>query len=132
MLDYRSPTFGGFTGYAGYAFGEVAGNSKRGGNLSVGVSYASGPLYMAIAHEIHDQFYGGSRNIPTALRNITGGTGSTFVANPGTDSKDTSTRISTLYKFSDATRVEATFAVTKLSETGGTCLLYTSPSPRDS
>lgn len=120
MLDYRSPTFGGFTGYAGYAFGEVAGNSKRGGNLSVGVSYASGPLYMAIAHEIHDQFYGGSRNIPTALRNITGGTGSTFVANPGTDSKDTSTRISTLYKFSDATRVEATFAVTKLSETGGT------------
>ena len=98
MLDYRSPTFGGFTGYAGYAFGEVAGNSKRGGNLSVGVSYASGPLYMAIAHEIHDQFYGGSRNIPTALRNITGGTGSTFVANPGTDSKDTSTRISTLYK----------------------------------
>ena len=120
-IDYRSPTFGGFTAHAGYSFGEVVGDFKRGSNISTGLSYTAGPLYVGLAHEQHNKFYGGSRNVPAALRNITpaGGTGATFVALPGTDSKDVSTRISALYKVTSATRVEATFAMTKLSESGG-------------
>ena len=121
-IDYRSPSFGGFTAHAGYSFGEVAGDFEKGSNISTGISYTSGPLYMAVAHEQHNKFYGGSRNVPLALRNITagGGTGAAFVPLAGTDSKDTSTRVSALYSVTSATRIEATFAMTKLSESGGT------------
>ncbi|MDO9420608.1 MAG: porin [Herminiimonas sp.] len=121
-IDYQSPSFGGFTAYAGYSFGEVAGDFKKGSNISTGVSYSAGPLYLAVAHEQHNKFYGGSRNVPLALRNITagGGTGAAFVAVAGTDSKDTSTRVSALYQLTSATRMEASFSMTKLGESGGT------------
>jgi predicted porin len=121
-IDYQSPEFGAFQLYAGYSFGEVAGAVSDRTIVSTGVTYEQGPVYLALAHEQHHGLYGGSRNVPSALRNLAGGssTGASFVAAPGTDSKDTSTRASALYKFTKATRAEVNFAVTKLSETGGT------------
>ena len=38
---------------------------------SLGLKYDQGPWYFAIAHEIHDNFFGGSNNVPTAMRNNT-------------------------------------------------------------
>jgi predicted porin len=35
----------------------------------MGVKWDNGPIYLALAHEIHYDLYGGSANAPTALRN---------------------------------------------------------------
>jgi predicted porin len=36
---------------------------------SFGVKWDNGPFYVALAHEIHDNWFGGSTNAPTAMRN---------------------------------------------------------------
>lgn len=72
-IRYDSPTFGG-----GFEFGiQVAtqenvstataqGPSKT---YSFGVKYDKGPIYLAVAHEIHDNFFGGSAQSPGSRRN---------------------------------------------------------------
>jgi predicted porin len=121
-IDYQSPAFGAFRVLAGYSFGEVEGATSERSIVSSALTYEEGPLYLALAYERHNGLYGGSRNVPSALRNLAAGsgTGSSFVAASGTDSKDQSTRATALYKFTKATRAEVNFAVTKLSESGGT------------
>ena len=41
---------------------------------SMGVKYDKGPIYIALAHEIHDNFYGGSAQAPSSMRNNGAGT----------------------------------------------------------
>ena len=72
-IRYDSPKFGG-----GFEFGvQVAtqenvstataqGPSKT---YSVGLQYDNGPFYFAVAHEIHDNFFGGSAQAPSSRRN---------------------------------------------------------------
>lgn len=52
--------------------------------LSFGVKYDKGPFYVALAHEIHDNYFGGSFNSPSARRNIT---------TAGVSSKDEATQL---------------------------------------
>jgi predicted porin len=106
---YESPEMAGFTALFDYSLGEVAGDSTRNTVISAGLQYEAGPLYAAIAHERHRGLFGGSRNVPTALRN-----NETLA-----DSTDTATRVTAQYKFTKNTRAEANFAVLEYDETGG-------------
>jgi predicted porin len=106
---YESPEMAGFTALFDYSLGEVAGDSTRNTVISAGLQYEAGPLYAAIAHERHRGLFGGSRNVPTALRN-----NETLA-----DSTDTATRVTGQYKFTKNTRAEANFAVIEYDETGG-------------
>lgn len=42
--------------------------------LSLGVKYDKGPIYVALAHEVHNNFYGGSAQSPSSMRNNGAGT----------------------------------------------------------
>lgn len=49
-LRYTTPTFSGFQASAIYGFGEVAGDSTNGRNVSAGGSYVNGPLSATLAY----------------------------------------------------------------------------------
>jgi predicted porin len=68
-LRYDSPEFGGVQLGAQAATEENPGNVGAAKTYSVGVKYDSGPIYFALAHEIHLNWFGGSANVPTAQRN---------------------------------------------------------------
>jgi predicted porin len=107
---YASPEVSGFQGLFGYSLGEVAGSASTGNIASAGVKYEVGPVYLALAHEEHINLFGGSSNVSSALSNLT---------TAGAKSSDMSTRLTAEYAFDSGTRVEADYAWTKLSETGG-------------
>lgn len=107
---YETPEFGGFQGLFDYSLGEVPGDSKKGVVMSTGVKYDSGPLYAAIAYERHNDLFGGSKNVPSALRNDT---------NALANSRDSAVRLTAQWKFSKATRAEVNIAQLKYNETGG-------------
>ena len=73
-IRYDSPEIAGFAGGLQVATNEgpVAGVTTNTGSAKTytgGLKYDKGPFYFAIAHEIHDNWYGGSLNAPAALRN---------------------------------------------------------------
>ena len=74
-IKYESKEMGGFQAGLQVATGEnptaTLGAQKT---YSLGVKYDQGPIYVALAHEIHDNFYGGSANAPSAMRNNGAGT----------------------------------------------------------
>ena len=74
-IRYDSPRLGGFEFGAQVATAEnptpTLGSGKT---YSLGVKYDNGPIYLALAHEIHDNFFGGSANSPSAMRNNGAGT----------------------------------------------------------
>jgi predicted porin len=106
-VQYASPEFAGAQIQAQYSPDEAEGALKA-DLWSVGATYQAGGAYLALAHEIHNDFFGGSRNLAAALANpLTG----------AAHSKDTSTRGTVGYKFGD-TRLEGNFAMTKLGESG--------------
>lgn len=49
-VRYTSPTFAGLQVSGMYGFGEVAGNSSSGRNISAGASYVNGPLRASLAY----------------------------------------------------------------------------------
>jgi predicted porin len=107
---YETPEFSGFQGLFDYSLGEVPGDSKKGTVISTGVKYEAGPVYAAIAYERHNDLFGGSKNVASALRND-----SNLLAN----SRDSAVRLTAQYKFGKATRVEVNVAQMKYTETGG-------------
>jgi predicted porin len=110
-IVYESPNVAGFQGLLDYSLGEVPGSNSKGRVISTGVKYEVGPLYLAVAYETHEDLFGGSKNVPTALKND---------SNPAAKSTDTATRLTAQYKFASNTRAEANFARIKYDETGGT------------
>jgi predicted porin len=58
---------------------------------SFGADYRAGGLRVGVAHEIHNDFFGASNNVPAAVANPTNGTGG--------HSKDRATRAAALYAF---------------------------------
>lgn len=55
-IKYISPSFGGFSGSLTYAFGEdKAANTSASSVLSLGLQYASGPLFVGFAHQQQKQ-----------------------------------------------------------------------------
>jgi predicted porin len=69
-VRYDSPEVGGFQAAAQWATQEnptaLIGPAKT---LSLGVKYDQGPFYASLAWEKHDNFFGGSVNSPSAMRN---------------------------------------------------------------
>lgn len=68
-VQYESPEMAGFqfgVQVSDDGLASLAGDQKA---YSLGLKYDQGPFYVAIAHEIHDDYFGGSSQSPTALRN---------------------------------------------------------------
>ncbi len=96
-IQYESPEFSGFQFGAQYATEEAANNVPLDPKtMSVGVKYDKGPIYVALAHEIHRDYFGGSRNVRTALRNNT----------DTADSRDRATQLTVEYRFNREHKIE--------------------------
>ncbi len=72
-IRYDSPEIGGFQGGLQVATQENPTTVGAQKTYSMGVKYDGGPIYVALAYEIHDNWYGGSTNAPTAMRNNAAG-----------------------------------------------------------
>ena len=68
-IIYQSPEFSGFSGGFQWSTDEAKTETRDPRVISAGVKYDNGPFYVALAHEVHYDLYGGSRNSPSALRN---------------------------------------------------------------
>ena len=71
-IRYDSPDFGGFEAGVQVATQENPNTATGIGpqkTYSFGVKYDKGPFYFALAHEIHDNYFGGSVNAPASMRN---------------------------------------------------------------
>jgi Outer membrane protein (porin) len=70
-IRYETPEISGFTAGLQYSTDEANTDTppRSPKVISMGVKWDNGPFYVALAHEIHHDLYGGSRNAPSALRN---------------------------------------------------------------
>jgi predicted porin len=67
---YETPEIGGFTGGLQWSTNEAPSTDVHKGMVySMGVKWDNGPFYVALAHEIHKDLFGGSANAPSAQRN---------------------------------------------------------------
>jgi predicted porin len=70
-IIYETPEIGGFTGGLQWSTDEVPSNVIHQGKVySMGVKWDNGPFYVALAHEIHKDLFGGSRNAPASQSNF--------------------------------------------------------------
>jgi predicted porin len=107
---YSSPNVGGFTGLFDWSPGEVAGDST-GGVYSTGVKYENGPIYAALAYELHKNMFGGSFGVPAAIANPT--------AVPGAaSSKDQAVRATFQYTWQNGWKGEVDVANLRYTESG--------------
>ena len=113
-LMYDSPAFGGFQVHVQYGPDEIRTGNLDANLWSLGVEYKRGPIEIALAHEIHNDFFAGSNalrtNSLTALANPVDGTGSVH-------SKDTGTRLTVLYRIGGA-RISGNVANIEFDESG--------------
>ena len=109
---YDSPSLGGFEFAIQYSPDEVKTTSRNATLVSTGIRYGGkrSPFFVALAYEVHNDLFGGSRNAPSALSNF---------ANLGARSKDTAVRLTGSYTFFEKTTIEANYATLKYTETGG-------------
>ena len=99
-IRYDSPEVGGFGAGFQYATQENPNLTTGIGaakTYSLGVKYDKGPIYVALAHEIHDNWFGGSNNVPTAMRNN---------AQVGITAKDTATQFTVEWRITKDHKVE--------------------------
>lgn len=102
-IRYDSPEYGGFAGGLQVATQENPNTTTGIGaqkTLSLGAKYDSGPFYFALAHEIHDNWFGGSTNAPSAMRNN---------AQVGITSKDKATQFTVEWRPSKDHKIEFDF-----------------------
>ncbi len=103
-IAYETKEMGGFTFGVQVATSEgtpaVAANPATGSSKtwSFGVKWDNGPLYLALAHEIHDNWYGGSAQAPSSMRN----TG----AADNVDAKDKATQFTVEWRINKSNKVE--------------------------
>src|SRR5205807_9774563 len=92
-LQLESAQFSGFTAAFQYSPDETKGDAgyNLNANLySYGVKWESGPYYVSVQQERHNDFFGGSKNIPVAsLKND---------STAGAHSRDVATRLSAEYR----------------------------------
>ncbi len=112
-VQYDTPDFGGFQLHVMYGPDEI-----RTGNLdadlwSGGLEYKRGPIEASIAHEIHTDFFAGSKGVGSSspVANPTTGAGSVH-------SKDKSTRATVLYSVGGA-KIQANASTIEYTESGG-------------
>ncbi|HEX7889896.1 MAG TPA: porin [Ramlibacter sp.] len=69
-IQYESPEVADFTFGLQYSTDEAPSAENKEPKLwSAGVRYENGPWYVSLAHERHRDFFGGSRNVRSGLRN---------------------------------------------------------------
>jgi predicted porin len=68
-IVYETPEIADFQFGYQYSTDEVTSGPRKPRLQSFGVRYDNGPIYVALAHEIHWDFFGGSRNAPSSMRN---------------------------------------------------------------
>jgi len=85
---YDSPNIGGFQFGAQYSSNEAKTATRDPKVWSTGVKYQFGKLAVHLAHEIHDDLFGGSRNVRTSQSNF---------ADLGVNSKDKATQFMVQY-----------------------------------
>ncbi|HEY4316777.1 MAG TPA: porin [Herbaspirillum sp.] len=112
---YESPEVAGFTGLFDWSPSEKEGDAS-GGVYSTGVKYENGPVYAALAYELHKNLFGGSNGVKD-----NGGSAAT-TSNLGTDatSKDDALRATFQYRFPDAWKAEIDVAQMRYRESGQT------------
>jgi predicted porin len=67
---YETPEIGGFTAGLQWSTDEAPSTDIHQGKVySMGVKWDNGPFYVALAHEIHKDLFGGSSQAPAAQRN---------------------------------------------------------------
>lgn len=106
---YESPVYDGWQAMLQYSPDEAKTSSRNAFLWSIGVIYDSGPLYGAIAYEIHNDTFGGSRNVPSALSNFN---------DANARSRDTGLRGTLQYRFENHT-IELNAASIEYDERGG-------------
>lgn len=96
-FQYETPKMGAFQAGLQYAT-EEAGSEEAVDprTYSFGVKYDQGPFYVALAHEIHRDYFGGSRNVRSALRN----------SDQTTDSRDRATQFTVEWRINRQHKVE--------------------------
>jgi predicted porin len=113
---YTSPTMGGFTGLFDWSPNEVAGNASA-GVISTGVTYEGGPIYAALAYEVHKDMYGGSFGTLGGVGSASGPS-TAPVATPGVSSKDQAVRGTFQWQFPTDFQLEANVAYLRYAESG--------------
>ena len=94
---YESPRIAGLQLGAQWSSNEAKTATRDPQVLSLGLRYDAGPLYLAIAHEIHDDLFGGSQNAPPVRRNTN---------DPSVNSRDQATQATIEYRFGKGHRIE--------------------------
>ena len=109
---YDSPALGAVEFSVGYSPDEVRASGRNADLVSTGIRYGGkrSPFFVALAYEVHNDLFGGSRNAPTALSNF---------ANLNARSKDTAVRLTGSFTFFEKTTIEANYATIKYTESGG-------------
>jgi predicted porin len=108
-MRYESPTYRGLQGLLQYSPDEARTSTRDAWLWSFGVVYTNGRLYGAIAYEVHNDTFGGSRNVPSALSNAN---------DAHARARDTGVRATLQYRFGDHT-VEGNVAEMAYRERGG-------------
>lgn len=108
-VRYESPAYQGLQALVQYSPDEARTPSRNAYLWSLGVVYDSGPVYGALAYELHHDTFGASRNLPSALSNAT---------DSNARARDTGLRGTFLYRFGSHT-VEADVARMQYDERGG-------------
>ncbi len=106
---YESPEWSGLQAMVQYSPDEAETSSRNAWLLSLGVLYENGPFYGALAYEIHNDTFGGSRNVPSALSNT---------SNPNARARDTGIRATLQYRFGEHT-IQGNVAQMEYKERGG-------------
>ena len=110
---YDTKDFGGIQAEVQYSVGDplegAINSGKKPAVWSGAVKYEVGPLYLAAAQEIHDDLYGGSRNV--------GGGHANTITTGAVHSRDTATQLTAQYKLGVHT-IEADFIRKQYHETG--------------
>jgi predicted porin len=108
-LRYETPEHRGLQGLVQYSPDEAKTESRNAYLWSLGVVYASGPFYGALAYELHNDTFGGSRNVPRALSNT---------SDLDAHARDTGVRATIQYRAGNHT-VEGNVARMEYKERGG-------------
>ena len=106
---YETPEWKGLQWLVQYSPDEAHTVHRNAYLVSTGVKYESGPLYAALSYELHNDIFGGSRNVRSSLSNF---------SNLDARARDWSSRGTVQYKLGLFT-VEGDLAYTRYRERGG-------------
>jgi len=118
MVRYETPEFSGVQFLVQYAPDENKTTDLNSNVTSMGVKWESGPLFLALAHEVHKDFFGASLNADVTANAEVNDDDELELLTPGASSKDTATRLSWAWQLGDSTKIGGDFATFKLSESG--------------